>query len=122
MIHFEFISAFSGFIKVLSTTLLRWFQLLQEAERENMDEFDEYEEKVAAIFNVLLKWKENNSESLLFSNNLSEVREDLVELNINLLLLMENVFLSSINTLESEHWDFILCALVSWLEVCLLFT
>lgn len=113
---FILFEAFVGFIRILSTTIYRWFQLIQK-EDNNTEVFTEYEEKIAYIFDLILLWKERNEESLLFSSNLNQYKRTVIELNINLMIFLQNAFTSNVKCLKGEHWDFILCALISWLEV-----
>ena len=113
---FILFEAFVGFIRILSTAIYRWFQLIQK-EDNNTEVFTEYEEKIAYIFDLILLWKERNEESLLFSSNLNQYKRTVIELNINLMIFLQNAFTSNVKCLKGEHWDFILCALISWLEV-----
>lgn len=113
---FILFEAFVGFIRILSTTINRWFQLIQKG-GNNAEVLTEYEEKIAYIFDLILLWKEENGESLLFSSNLNQHKCTVVELNIHLMIFLQNTFTSNVKCLKGEHWDFILCALISWLEV-----
>ena len=72
------------------------------------------------ILTHVIWWKDNSQEALLFSVDLSDAPDEQLSLNINLMKLISFSLDCGGGKLSSDHWDFILCSLASWIQVQLL--
>jgi len=106
---------------VLNSALRRWHHFLEQSE-SNSDDGD-YQRLVIEVLDTILVWKEEHNDWLLLSSDLSESHDDndnntVVALNNSIVALLCTILATCSQHLRKEHWDFMLCSLVSWLQVC----
>lgn len=70
------------------------------------------------ILTHVIWWKDNSQEALLFSVDLSDAPDEQLSLNINLMKLISFSLDCGGGKLSSDHSDFILCSLASWIQTC----
>ena len=78
---------------------------------------DEYTDVIYLILDHVLRWKEEHSECLLFATSLQESDNTIMELNVNIMNFLDLVLLTASASIKGAHWDFVLCSLVSWIQV-----
>ena len=109
-------------IMVLNSTLRRWYNFLDQSEFGSNNDGD-YQRLVIEVLDTILVWKEEHGDWLLLSIDLAETQDNdnnkmIVALNNNIMELLCTTLATCLQHLRKEHWDFVLCSLVSWLQVC----
>lgn len=68
---------------------------------------------------IIFSWKNEHEELFLFSNNLQNGNPELIGLNVEIIRFFSTLLKSSstsIPCLGDAEWDFIMCAMLAWLE------
>lgn len=84
---------------------------------ENEATSNDYVTTMTETLDMLLVWKEEHGDAHLFPSNLNETDPIVIALNAQLMEILVVAMTTCVNGLRKEHWDFILCSLVSWLQV-----
>lgn len=99
---------------LLTAVLRKWHQLIRDQSEATTND---YVTTVTETLDTLLVWKDERGESLLFASNLNEEKAPVIAMNAQLMDLLVVAMTTCVDGLRKEHWDFILCSLVSWLQV-----
>ncbi|KAJ8027197.1 E3 ubiquitin-protein ligase listerin [Holothuria leucospilota] len=67
---------------------------------------------------VQLRESDGGSDLYLFECSLADASKNAILINIKLMQLLTNILILSPSGLKPEHWDFIMCSLVSWSVTC----
>ena len=78
---------------------------------------NDYTRTIIETFDILLVWKEEHGDDFLFATDLNDVEKTVVALNAQLVRFLTVAVTTCVDGLRKEHWDLILCSLVSWLQV-----
>ena len=106
---------FSQFVKVLTSIVRRWHEVLKMME---IDDFSDYFDVIDVVVSCLLRWKEEHSDMLLFSTSFGDVDTNVISLNVHLIQLLHTCTRTALETFKAEQWDFLLCSMISWVQSC----
>ncbi|XP_071800460.1 E3 ubiquitin-protein ligase listerin-like isoform X2 [Asterias amurensis] len=85
------------------------------------DTFDSvnHSSMMAGCINQLMQWRQDYVDSFLFGCDINEaVVLDDVFLNIKMMQLMRLAIEKLPTALSEQHWDFLLCSIVAWIQTC----
>ena len=79
---------------------------------------DDYYDIIHIVVKNIVTWKDEHSDMMLFSSLLSECEPSVVTININLIQFLHQSTVTAMEVFKGEMWDFLLCSMISWLQVC----
>ncbi|XP_066914759.1 E3 ubiquitin-protein ligase listerin-like [Clytia hemisphaerica] len=110
------ISGVTGDLIVLTSALKRWYHFISQQQVDNEDETSsDHHIKVLEILTLLRSASGGLNLSSLELNELTDHTEALRVAVVDLFIV--SMTMSSVQ-FSQDHWDFILCTLVSWLKNC----
>ncbi|XP_074644451.1 E3 ubiquitin-protein ligase listerin-like [Tubulanus polymorphus] len=73
---------------------------------------------IVGVLDFLIHWKDSRETRMCFSSLLSDFSWKEVIANVEMMKFMTVVMQKYFENITREHWDFILCCLVSWIQSC----
>ncbi|XP_057307534.1 E3 ubiquitin-protein ligase listerin-like [Hydractinia symbiolongicarpus] len=107
---------FASFLKLLTSIVSQWYTIISRDDSKVVS--SDYQNVIETMMDNLLVWKDNHSDELLFTTTLVDFKSDIVLLNTHLMELLYLCTRTAATCFRSEHWDFLLCSMVSWLQTC----
>ncbi|XP_041657592.1 E3 ubiquitin-protein ligase listerin [Cheilinus undulatus] len=74
------------------------------------------EEVVLAILATLMEWRNSKEDWFLFGSDLSKVTAEQLNLTVEMMRFLSWLVSHCPTVLGGSHWDFLLCAMLAWLE------
>ena len=113
---FSFPIGFNFTLELCISVLIHWQSMLDCCN----DSLRNFGVVIQTILTHLIGWRDESQDALLFSVDLADATDEQLALNINLMRLISlSLDCGGGSELNSNHWDFVLCSLASWIQVSL---
>uniref|UniRef100_A0A8C5DG75 E3 ubiquitin-protein ligase listerin n=1 Tax=Gouania willdenowi TaxID=441366 RepID=A0A8C5DG75_GOUWI len=75
-------------------------------------------EIIQAILATVMEWRNSKEDWFLFNSDLSKVTAEQLNLNVEMMRFLSSLVTRYSTVLGGNQWDFLLCAMLAWLETC----